>query len=226
MLKILLIKLQLAPLPDLEGQHEATAIRQQFTGGAHDINIGKTVLQIELAQFLGIKRKPVGIVFVIGAKGDVPFRLTGSDHILERTVTEGTIADEFNRRDFNQRAFINFKDEVNPAIRQLDNLGFNHRGITAELAIDFHQQRLGIKGDLFGEHTAGFDIDEFKQLLIGEHVIALNRNAVDDGVFQHLDDDHRTVKPDGHILKQIGGKQSANGTVQAAAGNRITRRQR
>src|SRR5690606_2959262 len=108
---------------DRKGDDEGTLVRDEFSNGRNDPEVGIAFGQVEFAQQLAVESQPIGIVHVIRAQEFPPAALLGPNDRAQLAVTELLVPDEVDALDFGGVALFDFEDEVDAILLELDDLG-------------------------------------------------------------------------------------------------------
>src|SRR5262249_4108200 len=204
----------LLALFDGEGDHETPTVRIVFRNRGDDAYVDEPVLEIEPTQQLAIGLDPVRIINVAGLQErQQQSGLGGLDHVLEPVGRIGEIADKLDQLDSGLYTFGDFEDEIDAVVRQLDDLRFDVHVETAAAAVDLDDaSRVGLH-DGTRERPSFLGLDFRFQLFILALFVALKRDAVDDRIFGHGDDQASALNRRPDILKQAGGNEGLHAFV-------------
>ena len=151
--------------------------------------IGISLGQIEFAQQVAVIGQPVGIVAVVGRQKPIPAALLGRDHAAQLAVAELLVADEIYAADAGEFAFVDLEDEIDSIFRELDDFGLDRRAEPAMPAIKVEDAFDVVLYPGAGIDDARAQLDLGVELLVVELMVSLEGDAVDDRVFDHLDDE-------------------------------------
>jgi hypothetical protein len=190
-----------------EGDEEAAPVAVEIGGSGNDLHVGIAVLQIELAQQLAIEIEAVGIVDVRALEKTQDIRLGCADHVTKLRVAEGVVADKVDGAHFGARPFIDFVDDIDAIVVEIDDLRRHLGRIHALAAID-------VEDPLHVGLDAGARIDAARfRLHFGAQgvVVALfvpfECDLRNDRVLHHDHDDGAALAADADILEKASGKE-------------------
>ena len=83
----------------------------------------EAAVAVELAQLFAVVLDPVGVVVVVGLEELVPAAFLGDDHVAQVVGRELLVAQEVDAEDAALGPFVDLEDQVDAALRQVDDLG-------------------------------------------------------------------------------------------------------
>ena len=186
---------------------EAFTIGRQLGHRRYHAEVGIALRQVELAQQFAVEIEAVRIVAVVRRQEAVPGAFHRADLAAQRAVAEGLVADETDALHAGHVAFVDLEDEIDTALLQLDDLGFDGGVVAAAAAID-GEDALDVGLDARpGEDLARFGLHFVAQLIVLDLLVTLEGDAVDDRVFRDLHDQGRALHVDRDIGEQAGAEQ-------------------
>ena len=146
--------------------------------------------QIEGTKLLLVGREPVGIVGVVRLQEAEEAAGLARVHLLAQAlVGEMRVAEDVDRADLGEIALIDFEDNIDAVLVELDDLGIDARGETALAAIEF-ENPVDVRADRrAGENLTRRELDLGRDLVVLEPLVALKDDAVDDRVLADDDDE-------------------------------------
>ncbi len=117
------------------------------------------------------------------------------------------------RQDGGLPAFLDFIDQIDAAVRQLDDLRDHGDVVAAAPAIDFDDALHIRLNDRARQGAAFFRLDLELELLVLDPGVALERDPVDDRIFHDRDNDSPTRLPNVDLLEQPGPEERLVGFV-------------
>ena len=124
---------------DRERDEEIAPVGGQFRHCRNHAEIGITTLQIEAPQLLAVEGQTIRVVIVVGGE-EFPPRAGGRCNLLAQIgVGKNPIADEVDRGNAGGGTFVDLEHQVDAALFQPDDLGFDDGVIAAAPAIDAEQ---------------------------------------------------------------------------------------
>ena len=178
---------------------------------------------IEIAQNLLVKLDPVLNQRIAAEELTQDTSLFGCQNTAQAAVAELTVADKAQTFDFRQRAFENFKHQINAVVRPAND-PWSHSGRNPTL------RSIGL-GDCNGvalcsgwvEHAAGLGRDRLGERIVLKAPVALKTDDVDGWVFDYGNDQRITARRELDAFKQAGRKDVLIGFVQIAPRQHLTR---
>ena len=199
---------------DGEGDEEARAIGRQLGDRRDDAEIGIALRQIEFAQQLAVIRQAIRIVGVVAREEAPPARLLRRDDVAQRRFAELVVAEEGDAADAGRWPFVDLEDEVDAVLRQLDHFRLHRRGEVAGAAIELENAD-DVSLHLFPrEDETRTELDLAVEVVVRELRIALELDAVDDRVLDHVDDQRIALALHAHVGEQAGGIKSLQRSIE------------
>ncbi len=147
----------------------------------------------------------------------VPGALAGPDLAAQRAVAECLVADEADALHAGDVAFVDLEHEIDAALVELDDLGFD-RGVVAAAASIDRQDALDVGLHArAGEDLARLGLHLVAQLVVLDLAVTFEGDAIDDGVFHDLHDQGRAL----HLDRDVGEKAGAEQRLQRPVGSRM-----
>ena len=155
-----LAELVARPLLDDVGDDEVLAVGRQLGKRRDDAEVGIALGQIEGAKLLLVGREPVRIVGVVRLEEAEDSAGLARVHLLAQAfVVKLLVADDVDRPDLGQVAFVDFEHDVDAVLVELDDLGLDARGEAALAAIKLEDPvDVGARGRA-GEDLARRELD-------------------------------------------------------------------
>ncbi len=201
-----LYRAEFVTLPFLHhiGDDEVLLVGRQFGDRADHAEIGIALRQVELAQFLLVERQPVGIVACARAENAGQPRLLGDHFAAQLAVGKLLVADDVDLADLRFRPFIDFEDDIDAVLIELNQLGLD-RCSKATLAL----VQLDDTGHVGAHLRTRIDLPrrelDFRlNLVVLQPLVPFQDDTVDDRVFAHFDGDIAVHVADADIGKQFG----------------------
>ena len=110
-------------------------------------------------------------------------------------------------------AFGDFEDQIDAAVRQIDDLRNHGDVVAAAAAIDLDDALHVRLHDAARQRAALLRLDLGLELLVLDPGVALELDAVDDRILDHRDDDAAARLPDVDVLEQAGPVERLVGLV-------------
>ena len=186
----------------------------EFGRGADDADVDIAVLQIEPAQQFTVGFEPVLVVDVGALQERQDVGLRGADDVLEAPRRDRRCC----RRNRSLLIVVLSPsvisiDQIDAAVRQIDDLR-NHRDVVAAAAaIDFDDALHVRLHDAARQRSALLRLDLGLELLVLDPRVALELDAVDDRILDDHDDDAAAGLPDVDLLEQAGPVERLVGFV-------------
>src|SRR5262249_54864240 len=155
----------------------------------------------------------VGIVDVIRLEEAQPVGLAGLDDVEQALSGKSIVADEYDLGDAGLGSLVDLEDEVDAAVRQIDDLGHDAHVVTAAALIDL-EDALDVRlDDGLRVGAARFRLHLLVQLLVFRLLVAFEGHPVDHRIFDHRHE--QTVGPggDSDVLEQPCGIKSLQGLI-------------
>ena len=182
-------------------------VRRQFGHRRLHREVGITVADVETAQLFAVEQEAVGIVVVVRGQDAPPGAFLGRDLLAQGGIVERLVADEGDARHAGGRAFRDRIDQIDAILRPLDDLRIDRRGEFAVAAVEL-DDALNVRLNLgAGEDHTRLHLRFFFEVLGRDLGIALEIDAVDDRIFDHMHGHGRAVEVDLHVREQTGGEQ-------------------
>ena len=204
-----------------EGDDEALPVRGQLGDGRAHVEVGVAAGQVEPAQQLLVEGHPIGVIGVVRGEKAVPGGFLGLDHVAQVAVVELAIADEHDARHLGERALVDLEYEVDAVLRQLDDLGLHGRGEAAVAAVQLEDAADRVLYARARVDHARSQLQLGFQDIVLQAAITLERDAVDDRVLDHRDDQLVALAAQRHVVEQPGGEQVLERTVELGGIERI-----
>ena len=205
----------LVPGPFLESERdeELFAVGSQFGDGRHHPEVGVALGEVVAPKQFLIECQTVRIVGVINREEAIPGAFDRENHLAQRAVREGFVADEDDLANDCLLAFGYLEDEIHPVLFLLDDLGLDNGIEAPDTTID-----LGDPGNVRlhlgqGEDCARSQLDLRLEILRIKSEIPLEGDPVDDRILDHLDDQPGTVPADGYVGKEPCIEEILDGIV-------------
>ena len=209
-------------LTDGERDEKGAAVRRQLGHGVVHLEVGKAILQVEPPQQLLVEVDALGVVLVAAGQDAVERLLAAVDDLAQPVLAEGVVADECDAADQRGLALVDLEHHVHAVLVQVDDLRLDRRGITAGFGVAVQDALpVGLR-QLRREHRAGTKLQLAPQLVVTQLVVALEGDAVDDGVLDHLHHQAIALTADGHVLEQASGVQRLEAAVDAVGIEAVT----
>src|SRR5262249_38929025 len=110
-------------------------------------------------------------------------------------------------------ALVDLEDKINAIVRQLDDLGLDADIEAAAAPIDLDEARhIGLHHGP-RQRASLLRLDLGLELLVLDLLVALEGNAVDDGIFNDRQDEPAALHARMNVLKQAGGVQRLHALV-------------
>ena len=210
-------------LVDREGDDKTVAVGGQLGDRRNHAKIGIPLGQIVFAQQLAIVGQPIGVVGVRGRQKAIPAAFLGFDDAAQRAVAELTIADEIDAAYPGRGPFVDLENEIDPVLRQLDDLGLHGCREVAVPPIEFENAPDIVLHARARIDDARTQLDLAVEVLVGELRIPLEGDAVDDRVLDHLDDQGVALADELDIGEEPGCEQRLQRAIDAFGIPLITR---
>ena len=188
-------------------------VRIVFAGRGDDAHVDEAVFEIMPPQQVAIDLDAVGIVDVVRLEEAQPVGLAGLDDVLETLVREVIVADEYDLGDAGFAALVDLEDEVDAAVRQLDDLGRHAHVVAARALVDLEDALHVRLHERAREGAARLRLNFRGELLVLGLLVAFERDAIDDGIFDHRHQDPIRPGRDPHVLEQAGRVEPLEGGV-------------
>ncbi len=206
-----------------EGDDEPVALGGQLGDRRQQPKIGISLGQVKPAQQVPVIGQPVGIIAVVGRQKPIPPALGGRDHPAQLAVAELLVADKIYAPDAGKFAFIDLEDEINSIFRQLDDFGLDRGPEPPMPAIKVEDAFDVILYSGAGVDDARAQLDLGGELLVVELMVSLEGDAVDDRVFDHLDDQAVADPGQTDVGKKAGREQRLERGVYLVGVPRVSR---
>ncbi|MNE13028.1 hypothetical protein D3C80_1058540 [compost metagenome] len=163
---------------------------------------------------LAVVVQTVRVVVVVGAEQAPPAGFLGDHHIAQVAVREGRIPQEGDRGHARLRPLVDLEDDIDAILIQLHQLGRHGGRDAARQAVQFNDLANVFLNAGAGIDAARLDRDFVLKLLLGERLVTLERDLIDNRVFRDLDD-QVPVRLDAqlHVREQARARQRANRDV-------------
>src|SRR5262245_60256551 len=115
--------------------------------------------------------------------------LAGLDRFSEIGGMEGLVADESNVTDAGPLTFLHFEYEIAPIVAGGNDLGLDRHVEATRPTIKLHDLLHVALDDRARQRPPFFRLRFLLELLVLDLLVALERNALDDAVLDHLHDD-------------------------------------
>ena len=126
------------PFLDHVGDDEVAAVRRQLGERRHDAEIRIALCQVEGAKLLLVGRETIRIVGVVRLQEAEHAAGLARVHLLAQPpVGKCVVAEDVDRADLGEVAFIDFEHDVDAVLVELDDLRIDPRGESALPAIEF-----------------------------------------------------------------------------------------
>ena len=123
---------------DHVGNDKIAPIRRKFGKSLHHPEVGISLGQVECAELLLVGRQAIWIVSVVRLEeAKRPTGLTRVHLLAEASVAEFFVADDVDRANLGEVAFVNLEDNVDAVLVELDDLRVDPRREPALPAIKF-----------------------------------------------------------------------------------------
>ena len=215
---------ELLALADVEGDEEGVALARKFRGHREHLEIDIAARLVEIAQDPAVEGDAI-LDEGIGPDEEAQRPgLLGFQHPAQAGIRKRAVADEGDALHLHHPALVDLEDHVHPVARALDQPRPDGGRHPALLAVGL-DKRVGVALDLGGvEHPARLGGDDLERLLVGQPRVALDRDAVDGGIFHHRDHQPRPARGKGDLLEQARGEDALIGGVQLCGGDSLPRR--
>ncbi len=206
-----------------ERQEESGAIGRQLGADVGNAEVGVAVLQVEAAQQLLVEVDAGRIVFVGGGQEAPPGVLAGVDDVPEAAFAERVVADKGDVGDERTRPVADLEDDVDAVLALPNDLRRDHRGEPAALGVGVQDALpIGLGGGR-REHRPRAKLHHVLKLVVALEVVALEGDAVDQRIFDHLDHQRITLARQVDVLEQASRIQRLQAAVDAAGIPRVAR---
>ena len=190
-----------------------------------DSKIGISLGQIECAKLLLIGGEPVGIVGVVRLQEAEDSPRLARVHLLpEALVRERLVAENVDRPDLGEVAFVDFEHHVDAVLVELDDLRLDAGGKAALRAIKL-EDPVDVGTDCgAGEYLPRRELDLGRDLVVLEALVALQDDPVDHRVFANVDDDVAGFAAgDRDVGEELGRVEVLQRLVEGFSGVALTR---
>src|SRR5262249_46159081 len=119
-----------------EPDDEALLARVEFDRRGQDADVDIAVLEIEPAQQLAVGLDSIRVVDIAGLKKRADPGLCRLDHLFQAIARIGAVADDLDSLDVSLRALGDFEDQIDAAVRQIDDHRIDANVVAAAAAID------------------------------------------------------------------------------------------
>ena len=189
------------------GDDEVLLVAGQLRHRRNHAEVGIAVLEIEEAQLLLVIGQTIGIVGRVRRQDIAEAGLLRRHFAAQFAVAELFVADDVDLADLRLRPFVDLEHHIDAVLVELDHLGIDGRGEAALPLVEFDDAR-DVGADLrAGEDLTRRELDLGPDLVFLQPLVAFEDDAVDDGVFRHLDRQRAIVVADLIILEQFGRRQ-------------------
>ena len=193
------------PFLDDVGDDEVAAVGRQLGQRRDDAEIGIALGQVEGAKLLLVGGEPVRIVGVVRLQeAEDAARLPRVHLLAQPPVREMRVAEDVDRADLGEVAFVDLEHDIDAVLVELDDLGLDARREAALAAIEFEDPVDVGANRAAGEDLPRRELDLRRDLVVLEALVALKDDAVDDRVFAHVDDQVAGLgAADRHVGEQL-----------------------
>ena len=157
--------------------------------------------EVETTQKLLVKSQTVLIVIIAARDKTIPDAFLRTDFRAQTIIIIFLIADKTNGLNLGHIAFLNFKNQIDAILIQLDNFGIDIDGKTSVTTIDLIEAHHIALNACTREHLAWTQLHFSLQLFIIQTIIPFKSNAIDDWVFFNLNNQSRALLAQCHIGK-------------------------
>jgi hypothetical protein len=171
--------------------------------------------------------QPVRIVGVVRLQEAEQTARLARVHLLAKPgIVESFVADDVDLADLRLGAFIDFEDQVDAVLVELDDLRLDARGESALAAIELEDAiDVGTNGAA-GEDLPRRELDLRRDFVVLEALVPLQDDAVDDRVLANVDDEVASLgAPDRHVREQLGRVQVLEGLIERRSRVGLARRE-
>ena len=208
------------------GDDEIALVRRQFGHRRNHAEIGIAFGQVELAQLLLVIGQTIRVVAVARAEEAVKARLLGRHLTAQVAIRKFLVAENVDLANLRLRAFVDFEDDIDAVLIQLDHFRLNGRGKAALAAVKLDDARdvgtrLGAREDLTRCKT-----DFRTDLVFLQALIAFQNDAVDHRVLTDLDRQRARIVANLDVCEQLGREQVLQRLIEHFARVRRTSAQR
>src|SRR5690606_10126386 len=190
------------PLFQGEGDDEAGAIQIQLGNSRDDTEVRVAFLQVESAQQLAIEGKAIGVINIGAAEEAIPGTFSRRDDPPQGACRKGVVPHEVDGIDLRDRPLLDLANEVDPILVEFDQLGLHRSGKAPPPLIEI-EDTLHIllhPGARVDDPWSQFDL--LQQRFVLDPPVSFEGDAVDHRVFDHLDDQHVPLTPQGHVREE------------------------
>ena len=177
------------------------------------------------AEQFAVEGQPVRIVRIVGRQETVPGGLPRLNDLPQVAVVEFLVADKRDFADLGQFAFTDLEDQVDTVLGKLDHLGHDGRRETPASPVYVHNPlKIGLHPGT-GKHDTGPQLYLVVQNFVRNPLVSLERDPVDDRVFNHPHDNVGPVLAYINVCKQARRKERLERLVEPRRRNLIARAQ-
>ncbi len=205
------------PLLDDIGDDEVTAVRSEFGERRNHPEIRIALCQVESAKLLLVGGEPVRIVGVVGLEESKEAAGLARVHFLaEAIIVKGGVTDDVDLPNLGDRPFVDFENQVDPVLIELDDLGLD-AGREPTLPLVQFDDPVDVGTDLRSRKDfARLELDFRADLVALQTLVALKNDPVDDRIFTDGDDDIARVRAgDDDVSEQFGRVEILEGLVES-----------
>ena len=209
------------------GDDEIAPVGRQLGKRLDNAEVRISLSQIESAKLLLVGRKPVRIVGVV--------RLQEAEHaaglprvhfLAQPAVGEMRVAEDVDRPDLGEIALVDFEDDIDAVLVELDDLGFDSRRKPALAAIELQDSVNIGTNRATSENLARRELDLRSDLVVLQALVALEDDTVDDRVLADGDDQVAGFAAvDGNVGEQLRRVKIFQRLIERLGRIGLTRRQ-
>ena len=131
------------------------------------------------------------------------------------------IADEDDLADQRDRAVVDLEHDVHAILIEPDDLRIDTRIVVATLGVQIEDFLAVLLGQCRREHRPRPELHFRAKLVVAELVVALERDAVHQRIFDQTNDQRVAFAVEPHILEQAGGVEGLEAAVEPVRIERI-----